>query len=219
MRTTPLAVLAAFLIAPACMPVPPEAPASAPPETASTAAKVSAAPEAKGSIESIEYAGSGCDESTTTTAISPDGQASTSIFSAFVASVEPDSDPDEAAKSCVLIMKVKVPAGWSYTFNNVIYRGFAGLEEDVTATRQSLYFISGSPAHVTPTAEFEGEINDNYTHADVNPDAPGEWSPCGGGQQAWIVTQTEVDNSEDEDRGGQLTVDSLDTELRWKRCR
>ena len=32
----------------------------------------------------------------------------------------------------------------------------------------------------------------------------------------WIATQTEVDNEDDEDGGGQLTVDSIDTELQWR---
>jgi hypothetical protein len=171
-----------------------------------------------GGLESIESAGTGCDPSGTTTAISGDKQASTTIFDAFVAAADPIVDPEEASKNCVLIVHVKVPAGWSYSFENVIYRGFAGLQRRVTASRRSIYLIAGSPAHVTDPAEIDGPVDDDYQHDDISPEAPGEWSPCGGGQLAWIATQTEVDNHGNDNRTGQITVDTIDTLLRWRRC-
>lgn len=216
MPRTTLALLTALALAPACAP-PPEAPAP-PAAPAATLAKVSAAPAVKGSIESIEYAGSGCEPSTAVTAISPDEQASTTTFSAFVAQADPNADPEEASRDCVLIAHLKVPAGSSYSFENVIHRGFAGLERRVSASRQSIYVIGGSPVQVTPPAEFTGPTNDDYNQADISPEQPGEWSPCGGGQTAWIATQTEVDNHGNGNRAGQLTVDSIDISLRWKRC-
>jgi hypothetical protein len=79
--------------------------------------------------------------------------------------------------------------------------------------------ISGSPVHVTPPVRYQGPISDNVQHADVGPEAPGVWSPCGGGQALWIAAQTQVSNGGRESREGQLTIDSIDTELQWRRCK
>ena len=176
------------------------------------------APEGAGSIESVSYTGTACNATSTSTSISPDKQAVTSIFSDFIAAAGAGTPPAQAKRNCIVMMDVKVPAGWQYSLESIDYRGFAGLDRDVTASRQSLYVISGSPVHVTPQARFKGEISDNYEHNDVSPDAPGVWSPCGGGQTLWIATQTEVNNGNRAARGGQLAVDSLDTELQWRRC-
>ena len=47
------------------------------------------------------------------------------------------------------------------------------LEARVTASRRSVYLISGSPILATPTARFKGPTDDDYTQEDVGPDAPG----------------------------------------------
>jgi hypothetical protein len=179
--------------------------------------RATAAPADAGFIESVEYFGTGC-EGTAASAFSPDNQVVTSSFSTFVASTEPGADPAAAARNCLIMMKINVPAGWSYSLESVDYRGFVSLRDGVTASRRSLYLISGSPIHVTPTTRFNGEIIDDYATADVSPEAPRQWSPCGGGQALWVATQTEVDNHGDTTADGQLTVDSIDTELQWRRC-
>lgn len=211
MRKIPLALLTA-LLATAC---------TAPPDDQSPEQKVAkaaaAAPAGAGSIEGVTYTGTGC-EGSATTSLSPDKQVATSLFSAFVASVGPGSPPEAATRNCLVMMQINVPSGWSYSLESVDYRGFTALEREVTASRQALYMISGSPVHVTPPARFTGEIEDNYNHSDVGPDAPGVWSPCGGGQVLWIATQTEVKTGGRQGRAGQLTVDSMDTELQWRRC-
>jgi hypothetical protein len=76
--------------------------------------------------------------------------------------------------------------------------------------------ISGSPVHATPAVRFKGAIDDGYNQADVGPDAPGAWAPCGGGQVLWVAAQTEVAGKSGT---GVLGIDSIDTELQWRRCR
>jgi hypothetical protein len=222
MRNIRLA-LSVALLATACMAAPDGEPlnpqaATQPASTEQHVASVGPAPPGSGTIESVEYAGTGCAANTASTGISPDGQAVTSIFSAFVASAGGVTEPELATRNCLVMMNVNVPAGWQYSIESVHYRGFAGMQSNVTASRQSLYVISGSPVHVTPPARIRGEINDDYTHEDVSAEAPGVWSPCGGGQVLWIATQTEVDNGGRASREGQLTVDTIDTEIQWRRC-
>jgi hypothetical protein len=176
------------------------------------------AADGPGFIAGVAYVGTGCEGDSATSALSPDNQVVTSTFSAFVAAVGPGSTPQMATRNCLTIIDVNVPAGWSYALESVDHRGFVALDNGVTASRQSLYMISGSQVHVTPPARFKGATNDNYTNEDVGPDAPGVWSPCGGGQSLWIATQIQVDNGGRDGRQGQLVVDTIDTELQWRRC-
>jgi hypothetical protein len=212
MRKSALA-LSIALLATACT----AAPEAHAPIESQAAKAVAPAPEGAGSIESVEYVGTGCPAGSTTTGLSPDKQVATSIFSSFVASAGPGTPPGDASKNCLMTLQINVPEGWQYSLESVHHRGFAGLERNVTASRQSLYIISGNPAQVTPPAQFQGETTDDYTHEDVGPDN-GVWSPCGGGQVLYAATQIEVDNRGRSGRGGQLTVDTIDTELQWKTC-
>lgn len=216
MSRTPLALLIALALTPACLPAPPDPPA--PPTGSHALARVAAAPGDMGGIESVDYVGTGCEEGTTASAISEDRQVITSTFSAFVAAADPLTDPEAATRNCIIILHVDVPAGWSYSLESVDHRGFVGLERTVTASRKSVYVVSGSPVQDAPTARFRGPTTRDYAHHDIGPDRPGEWSPCGGGQLLWVATQIEASNQEDEDRAGQITIDSIDTELQWRRC-
>jgi Domain of unknown function (DUF4360) len=207
MRKTPLAVLTALLFATACG-VEADESSTGDLEVAEGAA-TSAGP---GFIVNASYVGTGCPKGSTTTGLSLDKQAATSLFSSFV--ISPTPAGAKVTRNCLTTMKINVPRGWSYTLESVDVRGFADLEKGVSASRQSVYVIAGSPVLAPPISRVRGAISDDYNQADVGPSAPGPWSPCGGGQSLRIATQTEVTG-----RGtGQFTVDSIDTELKWRRC-
>jgi hypothetical protein len=189
------------------------------PEETSLAQRAASAPppDGAGFIQNVAYAGTGCPGNSATSGISPDKQVVTSIFSAFVAEKGGASDPAKATLDCLVMLDIEVPAGWQYTLESVDYRGFAGLQSEVTASRRSLYLISGSPLHVTPPARFKGATDKDYNHSDVSATAPAPWSPCGGGQVLWVATEIAVQTPRSS-RSGQLTVDTIDTELTWRRC-
>jgi hypothetical protein len=210
MSKSPLVLLIAAFLPAACTQAP-----GGPSERA--AANATAAPGEGGTIEGVEYHGTGCEGGSAVTAVSPDNLAVTSTFSDFVASTGDGTTPDDASRNCLLMMKIDVPQGWSYSLESVDIRGFANLPAGVTATRKSLYLISGSAVHTTPTARFKGQISNDYNDADVSPEKPGEWSPCGGGQMLWIGTQIEI-AGKNRDAGAVLSIDSIDTELQWRRC-
>lgn len=210
MRELPLALLTA-LLATACTMAPQE-------ETAAQQGAQVVAPVGAGFLQVVDYTGTGCPEKSTTNAFSPDMQVVTSIFSSFIAVKGGTSKPEEATRNCILLMEVSVPSGWQYSLESVHYRGFAGLEGEVTASRRSLYLISGSPLHVTAPVSFKGAMDRDFTHEDVSATKPGVWSPCGGGQVLWITTEIAVSNSARPSRTGQLAMDTIDTELLWRRC-
>ncbi len=216
MTKASLAALIALLPAAACSQAP-GAPATET-TTATTTTFARAQDDASpGRFARIDAIGDGCQDSTTSV-ISPDGQAFTSIFSAFVAAAGPGVEPERAMRGCLLLATVEVPPGWSYSMESIDLRGFAGLEDDVTASLRTVYVVPGNPVQSPPARRFEGEISDDYFKSEVSPGAPSGWSPCGQGEDLWMVVQTEVDNDGDDDAGGQLTVDSVDGELQWRRC-
>jgi Domain of unknown function (DUF4360) len=206
MRKTPLLIA---LLASACMEVPD-------PTERHLASAV--APEGAGFIEKVNYTGTGCDDKSASSGFSPDKQVVTSIFSAFVAAKGGATPPEEATRNCLVMMEVNVPAGWQYSVESLDYRGFAGLEGEVTASRKALFMISGSPVQAAAPARFKGGLMKDHAHPQIPVGASPLWSACGGGQVLWVVSQIEVDNSARPSRGGQLTVDSIDTELQWRRC-
>ena len=184
----------------------------------STLAQARAADQQPGRFERVDYLGNACDEGSATTAISPDGQAVTSIFSAFVAAAGPGTPAEQASLGCLLLARVEVPPGWQYSIESIDTRGFVSLEDDVDAELRALYIISGNPARNPPPRHLRGRADRGLHPADVGPDAPSGWSSCGEGQDLWIAMRAEVDNSDDDDSEGQLAVDSIDGELQWHRC-
>ena len=159
MKTAPFALLTALVLPAACAP-PPGAPDQPAPAEGSTFAQARAADDQPGKFERVDTLGDACDDGSATSAISPDGQAFTTIFSKFVAAAGPNTPPEQASRGCLLLARVEVPAGWQYSVESLDYRGFVALEDDVTAKRSSLYIISGKNAKVPPPVEFEGEIEE-----------------------------------------------------------
>jgi hypothetical protein len=187
----------------------------------SEAPLATAPPPAGGLIESIESFGDGCPTSTTPAPVSPDGQAFTAIFSELQVNVGPGSQ-DNTARGCLLRVRVQVPSGHAFTLNGVHVRGFVSLEEGVSASRQSLYFLPGNRPE-TRAPGFEGPMQDDYFQGDVGPEAAVGWSPCGkGGKPAvadvWLASQIAVSSSAPE-ASGLLVVDTLDGELAWRACK
>lgn len=216
MRKIQLALLTASLAAAACA-----APPDGQPPIESKTAKAVIAPPGAGFIEKVHYDGTGCPARSFTNNVSEDKQAVTSVFSAFSAEISAAAAPEDATSNCLITMEVNVPAGFQYSLESVHHRGYLSLEAaGMTASRQSLYMISGSPVHLTPPARFTGPFNDNFEHGDVESteNAPAVWSPCGGGQVLWIATQTQLHNGGRSSRQGLMVIDSIDTELEWKAC-
>jgi hypothetical protein len=205
-------------LAGACTPVPPEAPAPPDTRSATTLARVQD-DDGPGHFKSVEFLGDACSEESATVAFSPDNQVFTAIFSDFVAAAGENTPAEQANRGCLIRAQVEVPDGWSYALESVDYRGFVQQDDDVTSTKDSLYLISDSSPFKTPTLRFEDETSEDFTNSDIGPGRPSPFSPCGGGQELWIVTQTQVDNDGDDDNSGFLAMDSVDVELQWRRCR
>jgi hypothetical protein len=183
-----------------------------------TSAPVQVAADGRGVIERVEYFGDGCPEGSATSALSEDSQVVTSLFSGFQAGIGPQSEEGGQSRGCVLQVHVRVPRRWSYAVESVDVRGFVLLEDRVSAERNAVYWIGGTSPRATPPGTWTGPFEDDYTQSDVGPEAPLAWSPCGGGQNLVIAAQLNLDNQGNPEGTGLATIDSIDTELQWRRC-
>ncbi|WP_181233232.1 DUF4360 domain-containing protein [Enhygromyxa salina] len=82
-------------------------------------------------------------------------------------------------KNCVASVKLHVPSGWQASVKTVTTNGYVYLEELMTARQTTNYFVAGYPLDYTAELEFEGPIEQFYTHSDTSPAWSSVWSPCG----------------------------------------
>jgi hypothetical protein len=221
MSKTTLSALLALLATAACSA--PGGTASDQPSDVTTLAahgskKKAPAADHQGTITGVEYHGDGCPANANTTGISGDGEAVTSVFSAFFTSAGDGTSDGDQTRACLLDVKVDVPAGWQYRLNAADVRGYADLDSGVTGTRSSTYLIIGSAPIAPAPAHFSGGTGGaDYGQRDVAPDSPAVWSPCGRGQDLWIGVNLSLDGPATA-ATSTLTIDSIDNELAWRTC-
>jgi hypothetical protein len=174
--------------------------------------------DAHGLIEGVTYVGDGCPGGSTSTGISADGEAFTSIFSDFVISAGPDAAAADAGKGCLLRVTVSPAPGWSYTVSSSITRGYVALEPGVSVQRQALYVVPGAEPLLAAPARRPGPAQDNFSDEDAGPGAPIGWSACGSATPLLIATQLRLDDQDDKDASSVAGIDTFDGELKWRRC-
>ncbi len=90
-------------------------------------------------ITSVEFRGTGCDAESARVSITPDLQYMSILYDRFKAEVgagSPNINARVANKNCVVVVKFDLPAGWSFQFEAVEYRGFVGLPNNKTIAQQ-----------------------------------------------------------------------------------
>jgi hypothetical protein len=192
---------------------------------ASGSAQAEVPPPAEVNLEprSMSYSGTGCPAGSATIVFAADRSVFTVLYSVFTAEVGEGIAAEEARKDCKLHFKLKTPKGWSYSIENVDFRGFAFLDEGVSASLESSYHLSGEGPMRTDAVEFLGPYADDYSHRDAFPDAMLS-SRCGGGKNVQITTRLRMSSTGAPAAPGMLTVDSVDGtfsqtyRLSWKRC-
>lgn len=176
-------------------------------------------------IQRITYAGPGCRQGTVTGNIAFDAKAFTLVFNDFIAEIGPGVPGGERATNCRVTLDIRIPNGWTYTLFDVDYRGFAFLEEGVSANLRSKYFFQASPnSFVQRSKSFEGYLSDNFSERNTLGIESLEWSRCGRQRALNIETEISLQNSSYPENYGLITVDSIDGQftqvfgIRWARC-
>jgi hypothetical protein len=183
-------------------------------------------PQGPITIENVTVNGSGCLPHAVATAISPDKQAFTVIYSQYIASLGPGTKPADAHNSCKLMLKLDVPAGINYTFAELNHRGYARLEPGVTAKQTTTYSFGGNDKVVTTHSQ-SGPWDDDWQFTGQAASLP--FAPCGKDRKLHIDTdvaltagsepQTAVSRFDFDSTDVQTNHDMISTyKLIWKKC-
>ena len=173
-------------------------------------------------INSMSHGGTGCPQGTVGNLISDDRKAFTLIYDQFIAEVGPGVSLRERRKSCQLTIDFDYPEGWTYTLIDLDSRGFAYLEDPVSALQKTTYYFMGETNDIAFQTEFDGPFEENYHYTDsMLIDAI--WAPCGERKPLNVKSEIRLSTT-NRKAAGLMTVDSTDGSLshrfglRWKRC-
>ena len=144
------------------------------------------------SIDSIDYSGNGCPFGSVVTNISDDAQAMTVLFDDFVVATDDAPNQSTIKKSCNLDVNLRVPAGWSYGLFCVDFRGYAGLDENISGTQTASYKFNGRRPLQVGKMNLQGFYDDDYEHLTAIPLNTVSWSPCGTGDIETLQLATEI---------------------------
>lgn len=175
-------------------------------------------------IDGYSYAGSGCPAGSVSSNLSGDAQALTLLFDSFIASVGPGVPFTEKRKNCTVTVKLRFPAGWSYSLYTVDYRGYIDLQGGVTGRQSARYWFQGNNATGQAATNFYGPRVGDYTIRDRLFLDQTIWSPCGASRDLVINSAVQVDNSRAPGASGLLTEDAQDHQVKqiygmqWRRC-
>jgi hypothetical protein len=185
--------------------------AAAPPKLEYRATNLPAASQV--TIESINYAGSGCPSGSVAGTFSDDRTLVTLAFDTYVAQSGSSIAPKENRKACQLTLKMHFPGGWQYVSNHHIlhfwtrslilslrfsifkadYRGYVSLPAKAKSFCSSTYYFSGADqtSQVARSKWFTGPIagQSYYKSDEVGLDST-VWSPCG--QEGMLNIKSEI---------------------------
>jgi hypothetical protein len=182
-------------------------------------------PTDKIAVDFVAGGGSGCLESTTRVAVSPDNTELTLVSDRYLAQVGVGATKVDFRKNCLLKLIIHVPQGYSYAIPAATYRGFAHLEAGASATVRTNYHFQGNPAANTRHS-FRGPLDDYWTVEDHLDPASQPWTPCGELRYLTIDTDLTVSagTSDPTKTTSYISMDDRDVpggatyNLAWKRC-
>lgn len=178
-------------------------------------------------ISSVKATGTGCRDSTVAVGLSPDREAFTLTYSAFLAQVGVGAKPADQRRFCKVHMKVDIPKDYTYGITRVDYRGYTQLAPGATARHEAFYNFPGRNEDARHGDSFTGPREDNWDSGMVTKDNEYVEAPCGKAHQVKIETSLSVDagTSDVANTTSYITVDSMDGVVKslyrwhWRKCR
>lgn len=125
-------------------------------------------------ITSIDYRGSGCDAESARASITSDLSYISVLYDRFSVSIGQGSEnpmAPHAMKNCAVVIKMDLPAGWSFQFEAVEYQGFVSLPNQ---SYQAIQRISAFTRDGLRGRDFDqhvmtGPKTENFSHVYRNP--------------------------------------------------
>jgi hypothetical protein len=182
-------------------------------------------PPNKIQVSVVTANGSGCRAGSVAVAPSIDNTAFTVTYSDFMAQAGGASRPTDMRKNCQLVVRVRVPQGFTVAVAQADYRGYANIKRGATGTERASYYWQGSSATGHSTHDIPGSYNDTWQFTDRAGVIATVWSPCGAERNLNINQEVVVDRgSSAPGQTSFMTMDSTDGSantifhVSWARC-
>lgn len=181
-------------------------------------------------IINVAVAGSGCDSQATSVVISPDLRDLSLMFSDYGVEIGKGSlNPQVRTlqKDCRILVDIAIPAGWSFAFDYVDYRGFAALPKGTWGFHRMSYITSLREISSAKEVTLQGPYNDIYTMRSNQKPERIPWTPCNSTvQRIELLSQLAVNLYPQFPIGdiAQIALDSADFSSRqnfgvkWRKC-
>ena len=182
------------------------------------------------SIRGVRLSGTGCNSSSASAAITPDGKTLSLIFDNFMVDIgEGSSNPQATSlkKSCQVLIDVDVPDGYQYGLTETDYRGFAALPASAYGMHRFTQIIPNQPIPSAREAQLKGPVAADYAVAILQKPQRVVYSPCHQkAQTIQILAELQVAYYPNQSNRSiaQINLDSIDTgvnstfKLNWKSC-
>ncbi|GBG68168.1 hypothetical protein CBR_g2719 [Chara braunii] len=166
-------------------------------------------------INSVVYAGSGCNYENSNWVLSNDFKTLTFMFGGMVATT--DGSLADKRKHCQLSFYLNYPDGWSVSLGQATGRGFADIAKKSKGFYETHYYFSGQPGTAKVERTIKGpqvgsfEFTDDFVTV--------VWSECNNAPNLNIKTVVRVEGTK-----AVMALDSHDTKFqlifncKWKAC-
>ncbi len=175
-------------------------------------------------IDKLKVNGTGCRSDTTTIAVSPDNQAFTVTYSAYIARSGAGAAAQDGRRACSITVRLNVPQHLTYAVTTVVHRGFAHLEPGATAELATRYHFQGAGAPAHTRHSFAAQTSDFWQVTDAVPASAAVFGACGKDRKLDIDTRLGVQSVDADPATSMLVMDASDGEfastyrLVYRRC-
>ena len=180
-------------------------------------------------IRGARLTGSGCNNSSATATVTPDGTYLSVLFDNFSVEIGTGSANPQATalkKQCTVLIDMDVPFGYQYAIDTTEFRGFAAMPTSAYGYHRFSQVVPGAVPNLREV-QLRGPSASNYESIIRQKPGRSPWSVCNNPQQT-VQILAELSLAylpKTTDRSmAQINLDSVDTgvssrfQLTWRRC-
>jgi hypothetical protein len=186
-------------------------------------AAAQASADEPGYIAGLDFGGSGCAEGDGTVAQLTDLDGNglpeqlTILFAKdYTAARGPGIGFAEQRRNCNLLVYAHQPDGYQVGVASALHAGYAHLPEGTSGTQRTFFAFTFYSDTVSRETNLTGAFEDRYQRQDGSAGAGLVWLPCG--LDAPLNIRTDVYLQGESNLPATMSLDSLATNLTWRRC-
>ena len=139
-----------------------------------------------------QLVGTGCPTGSAIVEVAPDKKSFLIGFSAMTLNNPNPAGATVQYKNCLASIKLHIPNGLQVSVATVNTRGYAFLDQGITARQTSSYTFAGYPIPTKVRGDLAGPFDDDFDYSDAVPFASRTWTQCGASAIFGINTKMQL---------------------------